>query len=422
MRSNRWIQLTAGIIGMIAVSNLQYNWTLFAKPVQDHFGATFAAVTFAYTLFLLTETWLVPFEAYLADRIGPRPLIVLGGLLAALAWTINSLAASLSMIYVGNAIGGVGAGVVYGISIGSALRWFPDRRGLAAGLTASAFGAGSALTIWPMEHTIQTRGYQQAFLWFGLAQGAVVLLTAMVLRVPTAADRLPPAPPRLRQTLHSYSPWQMLRSPLFWLLYLMMTLVATGGLMMTGQIKTLASDLGINDVPVTLLGVTLTALTFAMTLDRVLNGVTRPFFGWVSDHIGRELTMAFAFALEGAAILLWIQFAHVPVLFVLLSGLAFFAWGEVFSLFPALQGDMFGPRFATTNYSLLYTAKGTAALVVLLGGHLRDVTGSWAPGFYLAVGFDWTAALLALLVLLPLRRAAPRQHGERPADKTPKTA
>lgn len=407
MRSNRWVQLAAGIVGMIAVSNLQYNWTLFAEPVQNRFGATVTAVTFAFTLFLLTETWLVPFKAYLADLLGPRPLVVLGGILAALAWTINSKADSLLWIYVGNSIGGLGAGVVYGVSMGSALKWFPDRRGLAAGLTASAFGAGSALTIWPMEHAIQTWGYQSAFLWFGLGQGVVVLLTALILRAPGRNDRLPPASPTLLQATHSSTPMQMLASPMFWLIYVMMTMVSAGGLMMIGQFKTIATDLAIRDVPITLLGITLTTLTVAMTLDRILNGLTRPFFGWVSDRIGREVTMFFAFALEGTAILLWIQFAHVPTLFVLLSGLAFFAWGEVFSLFPALLGDTFGPRYATANYSLLYTSKGTAALLVLLGGYLKDVTDSWWPGFYLAVGFDWTTALLALFVLLPLRRAIP---------------
>jgi OFA family oxalate/formate antiporter-like MFS transporter len=258
-----------------------------------------------------------------------------------------------------------------------------------------------------MEYAIQTYGYPNAFLWFGLGQGAVVLLTAAILRAPGPNDRLPPAPPRLLQSTHSSTPTQMLASPMFWLIYVMMTMVSTGGLMMIGQFKKIASDLGVRDVPITVLGLTLTTLTFAMTLDRVLNGLTRPFFGWVSDRIGREVTMAFAFALEGFAILMWIQFAHNPTLFVLLSGLAFFAWGEVFSLFPALLGDTFGPRYATANYSLLYTSKGTAALLVLLGGYLKDVTHSWWPGFYLAVGFDWTAALLALFVLLPLRRRLP---------------
>ncbi len=145
------------------------------------------------------------------------------------------------------------------------------------------------------------------------------------------------------------------------------------------------------------------ALPFALSLDRILNGLTRPFFGWVSDHIGRENTMFVAFGLEGLGILLLINFAHVPVLFVVFSGLVFFAWGEIYSLFPAMCGDLFGQKFATTNYGLLYTAKGTASLLVPLGNVLQAATGSWMPIFIVAIVFDWLGALLAFFVLKPLR-------------------
>jgi OFA family oxalate/formate antiporter-like MFS transporter len=274
-------------------------------------------------------------------------------------------------------------------------------------LTAAAFGAGSALTVVPTTRLIESAGYQAAFFWFGLGQGAVVLVCAPFLRVPPGfAATAAPAPARLlvviRQMLRAWH--EVVRLPAFLLMYVMMTLVTVGGLMAMAHLASMAKGYGVADVPVSLLGITLAALPFALSLDRVLNGLTRPFFGWVSDHCGRENTMFFAFALEGAAILLLVGYADNPMLFVLLSGLTFFAWGEIYSLFPALCGDVFGPRYASTNYGLLYTAKGTASLLVPLGGLLHEATGSWTPVFAMAAGFDWLTALLALVALKPLVR------------------
>jgi OFA family oxalate/formate antiporter-like MFS transporter len=409
---NRWVQLTAGVLAMVAVANLQYGWTFFVKPIHQKFGWDPVLIQVAFTLFVLTETWLVPFEAYLADRHGPAPLLLAGGLLVALAWTVNAAANSLALLYTGAVLGGTGAGIVYGVSMGSALKWFPDRRGLAAGLTAAAFGAGSALTVVPIHNTIRDFGYESAFLWFGLGQGAVVLLAALVLRAPRRGETPPPAAARVRQSGRDFTPIEMLRTPTFWLLYVMLTMITTGGLLIIAQIAPMAEHYGVADSKLSILGITVVALPFAMQIDRVLNGVTRPFFGWVSDHIGRELTMFIAFTLEGFAILLLLNLAQDPVLFVVLSGLTFFAWGEAFSLFPALCGDLFGRKYATTNYGLLYTAKGTAALFVLLGSHLKELTGSWVPIFAVAVVFDWLTALLALLVLPRMRAGmAPAKTG-----------
>jgi OFA family oxalate/formate antiporter-like MFS transporter len=399
---NRWLQLLVGIIAMVAVANLQYGWTLFVNPIDNQFHWGKAAIQVSFTLFVLAETWLVPFEAYLVDRFGPQLIVGIGGVLVAIAWVINSRADSLALLYLGGAIGGVGAGIVYGTSIGNALKWFPDRRGLAAGLTSAAFGAGSALTVVPIAEMIETQGYQAAFFWFGLGQGLVVLLMALLMRTPTAHETAAATPVRQRAA-RDYTPLETLRSPVFWLLYFMFTMVATGGLMATAQLGPIARDYGVADVPVTILGLTVAALPFALSLDRVLNGFTRPFFGWVSDHIGRENTMFIAFTLEGVAILLLVTFAHVPVLFVVLSGLVFFAWGEIYSLFPAISGDLFGSKYATTNYGMLYTAKGTASLLVPIGSLVQAATGSWLPIFLLAVAFDWAGALLALLVLKRVR-------------------
>src|SRR5574337_459750 len=402
-RGYRWFQLFVGIVGMVAVANLQYGWTLFVNPIDAKFHWTKTLIQVAFTLFVLTETWLLPFEGYLVDRFGPRLIVAVGGILVGLGWVLNSMAQSLPQLYLGGIIGGIGAGIVYGTSIGNALKWFPEHRGLAAGLTAAAFGAGSALTIVPIANMINNRGYEAAFLSFGLGQGLVVILCALLLRAPRKGEVPDVATPKVQQSGRDFTPLEMLKTPAFWVLYVMMTMLAMGGLMATAQLGPIAVDFKVAKVPVSLFGLTMAALPFALSLDRILNGLTRPFFGWVSDHIGRENTMFIAFGLEGLGILLLINFAHVPALFVVFSGLVFFAWGEIYSLFPAMCGDLFGRKFATTNYGLLYTAKGTASLLVPLGNVLKAVTGSWMPIFIVAIAFDWIGALLAFFVLKPLR-------------------
>jgi MFS transporter, OFA family, oxalate/formate antiporter len=401
--SARWVQLLVGIIGMVAIANLQYGWTLFVNPIDSKFHWGKAAIQVAFTLFVLAETWLVPIEGYLVDRFGPRLLVAAGGILVGAAWWINAQASTLFALYAGGLVGGVGAGIVYGTSVGNALKWFPEHRGLAAGLTAAAFGAGSALTVVPIANIINSRGYETAFLYFGLGQGLVVILCAFFLRAPRQDEVRAVVTSRVEQTRRDFTPMEMVRTPVFWLLYVMMTMLATGGLLATAQLGPIATDFKVAGVPVSLFGITMAALPFALSLDRILNGVTRPFFGWVSDHLGRENTMFIAFGLEGIGILMLIMFAHVPVLFVLFSGFVFFAWGEIYSLFPAICGDLFGRKFATANYGLLYTAKGTAALLVPVGNLVKAATGSWMPIFVLAIAFDWIGALLAFLVLKPLR-------------------
>jgi len=403
MLRNRWLQLIVGIVGMVAIANLQYGWTLFVSPIDNQFHWGKAAIQVGFSLFVLAETWLVPFEAYLVDSYGPQVVVAVGGIMVGLAWILNSAADSLAMLYAGGIIGGIGAGIVYGTASGAALKWFPDRRGLAAGLTVAGFGAGSALTIIPIANQIKASGYQSAFFTWGILQGAVVLACAFLMRAPQKQDFAGVAVPVESQTTQDFTPLEMLKTPAFYLLYVMMTMLAMGGLMATAQLGPIAKDFQVADNPVSLFGLTMAALPFALSLDRILNGVTRPFFGWVSDHIGRENTMFIAFGLEGIAILLLITFAHIPVLFVIFSGLTFFGWGEIYSLFPATCGDLFGKKFATTNYGLLYTAKGTASLLVPVGSLIAGSTGNWYPIFILAIAFDWIGALLALFALKPLR-------------------
>jgi OFA family oxalate/formate antiporter-like MFS transporter len=406
---NRWVQLAAGIVGIVAVANFQYAWTLFVGPLEARHGWSREAILYALTIFFTSaQTWLVPLEGYAAERFGPRRLLLVGGALAGLAWVVNAHASSLAVLYAAQVLSGCGSGIVYSISMGNALKWFPDRRGLAAGLTAAAFGAGSAATILPIDWTIRHAGYETAFLWFGLGQGLVVILAGLVMRFPTRQEMRTPAHSRVFGSGRDFTPRQMLRSPAFWLLYLMMTLGAVPGLLMVGQLVPMAGDFHVADVPLSFLGLTLAAASWALILDRITGGLTRPAFGWLSDRVGREPAIFVAFGLEGAALLLLLVFANNPAVFVLTSGLAFFGWGAVFSLFPTVNADLFGRKFATTNYALLYTAKGTATLLVSLLNDLHGATRSWTLIFAVMIAADWTAALLAFFVLRPLRRQTPK--------------
>jgi OFA family oxalate/formate antiporter-like MFS transporter len=451
--SNPWIQLTTGIVCMVMIANLQYGWTFFVPDIQKKFGWDRASIQIAFTLFVLFETWLVPIEGWFVDKYGPQIVVFAGGIACAIGWAINSQATSLGQFYLGQIIAGVGAGAVYGTCIGNALKWFPDKRGLAAGLTAAGFGAGSALTVAPIQAMIKNDGFQNTFLYFGLGQGIVICLLAFVLMTPQAGQ-LAAASVKLNavQTRREFTPGEIIGPVKFWfsaavialvmglglwaigqqfyiplalaalifvigggivlsqgqpifvLMYVMFVLVGAGGLIVTANLASISQDLKVGSVPVSFAWLTLPALTFAATIDRVLNGLTRPFFGWISDHIGRENTMFIAFFLEGIGIYMLYRLGSDPFWFVVLSGLVFFAWGEIYSLFPATCTDTFGARFASTNAGILYTAKGTAALLVPYASSIQKATGSWDSVFLIAAGCNILAALLAIAILKPWRR------------------
>ena len=413
---NRWLQLILGILAMICIANLQYGWTLFVNPIKDQFHWSTAAIQVSFTTFVVVETWLVPFEGYIIDRFGPSKITMVGGVLVGISWVMFSFATSLWSFYIGAAIGGVGAGIVYGCTVGQALKWFPDKRGLAAGLTAAGFGAGSAVTIVPIGQMILHDGFQKTFLVFGAVQGILVVIIGLLLRAPVPGE-VPAAvaSTALKQTLRDFKPSEMLTTPLFYVMYLAMLCVAIGGVMATAQLGPIARDYIVDEVPVTILLFTLPALQWALVFDRILNGLARPAFGWLSDRIGRENTMFIAFGGQAIIILLFIKVAANPYWFVVMSALVFFTYGEIFSLFPSLSADTYGRKFATTNYGLLYTAKGTAALLVPFANIIKDATGSWVPIFQFAAALNVCAALIAMFVIKPMRARKARQEGPPPA-------
>ncbi len=400
----RWFQLAMGIVCMAMIANLQYGWTLFVDPIDasHHWGR--AAIQLAFTIFVVTETWLVPVEAWFVDKYGPRVVVMFGGVMIALSWVLNSYADSLTLLYAAAVIGGMGAGAVYGTCVGNALKWFPDRRGLAAGATAAGFGAGAAITVVPIASMIAASGYQAAFLDFGIGQGLIVFVLAFFIRPPTMSTPPKKRQLNLPQTKIDFTPPQVLRSPIFWVMYLVFVMVAAGGLMTAAQIAPIAHDYKIANTPVTLAGFQMAALTFAISLDRIFDGFGRPFFGWVSDNIGREHTMFIAFGTAAIMLLTLSTYGHNPLVFVLATAVYFGVFGEIYSLFPATCGDTFGSKFATTNNGMLYTAKGTASLLVPAASIIATSYG-WQAVFVIAVALNATVALMALFVIKPLRRA-----------------
>ncbi|MFI5231299.1 MAG: oxalate/formate MFS antiporter [Gemmatimonadales bacterium] len=401
----RWWQLIVGIICMSMIANLQYGWTLFVNPIADKHHWTKPAIQVAFTIFVLVETWLVPIEGWLVDKYGPKIVVLVASFMVALSWIMDANANSLAMLYAAAAVGGIGGGAVYGTCVGNALKWFPDRRGLAAGLTAMGFGGGSALTVIPIATMIKMSGYEATFIHYGIGQGIIVFAMAWFLRAPGDDFKMKMRPAQQQSmSAREYAPTEMLKTPAFWVMYVMFVLMAAGGLLATAQLAPIAKDFGIAEIPTSILGFTLPALTFALSLDRVLNGLARPVFGWVSDQLGRENTMFIAFVLEGAGILALSQYGRNPVAFVLLSALVFFAWGEIYSLFPVTCADTYGRKFATANAGFLYTAKGAASLLVPLSSVLAGTGGSgWHMVFVAAGTMNFVAAAMALTVLKPMR-------------------
>lgn len=391
--NNPWFQLVASVIAMVMIANFQYAWTLFVRPIQDATGWKLSEVSWAFTLFVLFETWVMPAEGWLIDRIGPRILITIAGVLCGIGWTALAFADTLPKLYAFYSIAGVGAAFVYSGCIAAALKWFPNRRGFAAGIIAAGFGGGSALFIPPIAYTIQNYDYRTAFIVTGVLQGLIIMAAAQFLRNP-GSDFRPEqasgaaAKSAVRKSTEQFTTLEMLRTPHFYLLYVSFVMMATGGLVLTAQAGPVAREWGIS----------LAALTAALSLDRIANGVSRISWGWVSDRIGRETTMFIAFVLQAFCLVSILMFGRLSgTLFAVTLVAIFFTWGEIYALFPSTVGDYFGGRNSASNYSFMYTAKGVAA--ILAGGlaaMLREQFGSWSAALYGSAALALLSALIAL--------------------------
>ncbi len=409
----RWIQLLLGLVIMMAISSPQYVWTLFVKPFQAATGAALPTVQITFSVLIVLQTLFSPAQGWLVDRFGPKALVAVGAALTGLGWVISAHVDNVWMLFLTYGFFcGIGTGIVYVGVIGLMARWFPDRRGFAIGIVAAGYGMGAMLTTFPISSMLASSGAPMTLIVFGVILGAVGVLAALGLREPRPSETPPPVARRAHG--EDVAPANMLKTPIFWLMFAMMTMMSTGGLMVTSNFANFARDFGVADVLV--LG--LAALPFALTVDRLLNGFTRPFFGWLSDRVGRENTMGLAFGLEAAGILLLLVFRHDAPAFVVLSGLVFFGWGEIFSLFPSTLTDTFGDRHATTNYGFLYIAQGVGSI---LGGPvaaaMRVATGSWTPAFGVAVAMDIITALLALFALKQMRAAYLGAHSSLPSAR-----
>jgi MFS transporter, OFA family, oxalate/formate antiporter len=403
--SVRWIQLLLGFIVMMTISSPQYVWTLFVPSFQKTTGSILSEVQWTITFLIVLQTWLSPIQGFLIERLGPKVLIGLGAVMSGVGWIASSYITTIWGLYATyGLLCGIGTGIVYIGIVGLMVKWFPERRGLATGVVAAGYGFGAILTTFPINTMLNASGYQHTLVVFGTIFAAIGLIGALMLRSPPEEK----IPGHVMQGAKSggHAPVTMLKTPVFWLMFVMMSMMSTGGLMVITQFTSFAKSFGIDGkTTVVILGVTLAAIPTALTFDRITNGLTRPLFGWVSDHIGRENTMGIAFILEGIAIFFMLQNRSDPFLLVVLSGLVFFGWGEIFSLFPSTLTDTFGTEHATTNYGFLYMAQGVGSILgAPVAAMIYEVTGSWIPVFGLVIGMDILTGLLALFVLKPLRR------------------
>ncbi|WP_241721489.1 oxalate/formate MFS antiporter [Raoultella sp. HC6] len=404
----KWTQLTLGLICMASISSPQYVWTLLTRPLTEKLGVGLAELQVTFSLLIILQTFFSPFQGRLVEKFGPRMLISLGTLMAGLSWVLSAQVNGLAALYlVYGCLGGLGTGIVYIGVVGLMVKWFPQHRGFAAGAVAAGYGMGAIMTTFPISLSLVSNGLEQTMTIFGIIFAAVGLLASQGLRLPPDRGALPVSQ-RVAQSTRQFTSREMLRQPLFWLMFAMMAMMSTSGLMVTSQMAVFAEDFGISKAVV----FGMAALPLALTIDRFTNGLTRPLFGFISDRYGREQTMFIAFALEGVAMMLWLACRDDPLLFVLLSGVVFFGWGEIFSLFPSTLTDTFGSEYAAANYGWLYISQGIGSI---FGGPLAALlyqhTHGWHVVFSCAIALDFVTAALAIGLLKPWRARFIRQHG-----------
>jgi OFA family oxalate/formate antiporter-like MFS transporter len=392
---------------MVMIGNLQYAWTLFAQPMvkahaQQHWALS--DVQWGFGLFVAVGTWAMPFLAPYIDKTGPRPLMALSGLLCAIGWGSLGHVSSLAEFYALYSIAGVGVACVYACGVATAVKWFPDRRGIASGIITAGYGMGAAAFNPLFDHLIRSIGYSDTFLWTGISHGALIILAGLVLANPPADYKVTAAAakPNVRRHDLNFNSSEMLRTSQFYFLYLAMLSIGIGGLMVTAQLKPVATNFKIGAA----------AITIALILTPLANGSSRILWGWVSDYLGREWAMFTAFLLQAIFLLAATTLGRTgDTLFVILMVLVFLTWGELYVLFPAVLADLYGSKNSAQNYSFLYSAKGVASLVGSgIAAELFEKTGTWNYAFYGSAALALLSALMALYVRrMPLPQKSVRQ-------------
>lgn len=397
---SRWTRLIAAVVAMIMIANFQYAWTLFVQPIIGATGWTLSDVQWAFSVFIAFETWMMPLSGWLIDRFGPRLFLSGAAVLCGVGWGCLGMATSLTQLYALYALAGFGAAMVYCGSTGVGQKWFPDRRGLAGGLIAAGFGSGAALFVPIIAYLLRVQDYRAAFLYTGIAQGLLIFCAAQFLHNPTPTEIAvwsSKAPTRvlIRRQTEAFNSFEMMRTPHFYVLYAMMLMMGIGGLMATAQVAPVATSLGVGRA----------ALLAAVTLNTIANGSGRVFWGWVSDHLGRERTMIIAFLIQSAALVSVLSLGRRSTgWFIFCLAMVFFTWGEIYALFPSAAADYFGAKNVSSNYAFLYSSKGVAAII---GGGmaamLYEATGTWNTAFYGSAVLAFLAALMAAgLIFMPL--------------------
>src|SRR5262245_999130 len=387
--NNRWFQLGASLIAMIMIANLQYAWTLFVGPLQKGTGWKLSDIQFAFTLFIIFQTWVQPFDGWLIDRLGPRGFVTAAGVMCGLGWAGMGYANSLPMLYALYCLAGAGAAFVYSGAVGSALKWFKERRGLAAGIMTAGFGGGTALFIPFIQSSITGNGFRATFVATGILQGIVIAVVAQFLRHPPSTPASAKIEGKAAATTEKnekkqFTTMEVLRTTQFYVMYVAFVLMATGGLLVTANAGPMARSWGFS-------------ITLAATLSPLANGAARIFWGWISDRLGRENTMIVTFVLQAFCLVAVATLGQISTGWFVATLIAvYFSWGQIYSLFPSTSGDYFGTKHATSNYAVLYTAKGVASII---GGYvaarLYEQSGTWAMGFYGSATMALVAAALA---------------------------
>jgi OFA family oxalate/formate antiporter-like MFS transporter len=393
---------------MIMIGNLQYAWTLFVQPIMSATHWKLSDVQWGFTAYIAVMTWSMPLSGWLIDRLGPRVFMSMAGILCFVGWAGLGRAQSLPVLYALYIVAAFGSAFVYCCSTALGLKWFPDKRGVASGLIAAGYGSGAAFFNPRFMQMIKVYGYQTTFLYSGLALGIVVLCAGQFLKYPPMGFIAAPPPgaqPKIRRHAEQFNSIEMLRTPQFYVLYLMMLMIGIGGLMAAAQVAPVARDFKVGTE----------ALGWALILSPLGNGASR--FGWgcISDWLGRERTMAIAFFLQAIFLASVVTIGrHSDIWFVTTMTLVFLTWGETYVLFPAVLADMFGARHAASNYSFLYSTKGLAS--ILAGGLaalLFEKTGTWNYAFYISAGLALCSAFAAVAIMkMPLPKKQPQGAAE----------